>query len=112
MGLSTQIFPTTYWQKTRNELIAKVEQLGPFHLFWTLSCGEMRWPEIFTSILQDMEISGKFEEPLDINFGSDEDLFYCSFGKDVQKDGIIITKIRNCTLYNKTRGGGDGVSSG
>ena len=64
-----------YWQKAKNELIAKVEQLGPFHLFWTLSCGEMRWPEIFTSILQDMEISGKIDGPLNIDFGTDEDLY-------------------------------------
>ena len=26
-----------YWQTARNELIAKVKQLGPFHLFFTLS---------------------------------------------------------------------------
>ena len=64
-----------YWQKVRNELIAKVEQLGPFHLFWTLSCAEMRWPENFTAILQDMEISGKINGPLNIDFGTDEDLY-------------------------------------
>ena len=31
-----------YWQVARNELVAKVKQLGPFHLFYTFSCGEMR----------------------------------------------------------------------
>ena len=41
-----------YWQATRSELVAKVEQLGPFHVFFTLSCAEKRWAEIFTSILE------------------------------------------------------------
>ena len=31
-----------YWQTAKYELIAKVKQLGPFHLFYTFSCGEMR----------------------------------------------------------------------
>ena len=41
-----------YWQVARNELVAKVKQLGPFHVFYTFSCGEMRWPEVFLSILK------------------------------------------------------------
>ena len=28
-----------------------MEQLGPFHFFFTLSAAEMRWPEVTTSIL-------------------------------------------------------------
>ena len=41
-----------YWQTARNELIAKVNQLGPFHLFFTLSCAEMRWIEVYVSVLK------------------------------------------------------------
>lgn len=41
-----------YWQVSRNELVAKVKQLGPFHVFYTFSCGEMRWPEVFISVLE------------------------------------------------------------
>ena len=40
-----------YWQTAKNELIAKVKQLGPFHLFYTFSCGEMRWSEVFVTLL-------------------------------------------------------------
>ena len=29
-----------YWQKKRHELIGKLENLGPFQLFFTLSCAE------------------------------------------------------------------------
>ena len=28
-----------------------MEQLGPFHFFFTLSAAEMRWPEVTTAIL-------------------------------------------------------------
>merc|ERR1711978_562567 len=41
-----------YWQVAQNELVAKVKQLGPFHVFYTFSCGEMRWPEVFLSLLK------------------------------------------------------------
>ena len=41
-----------YWVQKRYEIIAKIEQLGPFNLFFTLSCADKRWPENFTSILQ------------------------------------------------------------
>jgi hypothetical protein len=38
-----------YWQTVRNELIAKLENVGPFHFFDTLSCADMRWDENFSS---------------------------------------------------------------
>ena len=31
-----------YWQKKKYELIAKLENLGPFQLFFTLSCADKR----------------------------------------------------------------------
>ena len=40
-----------YWKNFRNELFARMEQLGPFHFFFTLSAAEMRWPEVTTAIL-------------------------------------------------------------
>ncbi len=41
-----------YFQQVRNELIAKIGQLGPFHLFFTLSSGEKRWDEIIAALLE------------------------------------------------------------
>ncbi len=41
-----------YFQTARNELLARVAQLGPFQFFFTLSCAEMRWPEILATLLQ------------------------------------------------------------
>ena len=42
-----------YWKKAKMEMVAKLENYGPFHIFYTLSCGDMRWNENFSSILRD-----------------------------------------------------------
>ena len=34
-------------------MTAKVKSLGPFHIFYTFSCGEMRWPEIYLTLLRE-----------------------------------------------------------
>lgn len=41
-----------YWQVARNDLVAKVKQLGAFHIFFTFSCGEKRWAEIYLSLFK------------------------------------------------------------
>jgi hypothetical protein len=61
-----------FWQQARNELVAKVSQLGPFHIFFTLSCGEMRWSEVTTSILQQANHKIEFTTPWN---GRDENIF-------------------------------------
>ena len=55
-----------YWQQMRNELFAKIEQLGPFHIFFTLSCGELRWSEVHLSLLRELE-------GIDITYGSENE---------------------------------------
>ena len=40
-----------YWKQFCHEIFARIEQLGPFNSFFTLSCAEMRWLEVSTSIL-------------------------------------------------------------
>ena len=40
-----------YWKVFRNEIFARMEQLGPFTFFFPLSSAEMRWPEVTLSIL-------------------------------------------------------------
>ena len=60
-----------YWQTAKNELIAKVKQLGPFHLFYTFSCGEMRWSEVFLTLLMRKGYKVKIPDNWD---GSDSTL--------------------------------------
>ena len=40
-----------YWQKVKYDMIAKLENIGPFQLFFTLSCGDTRYDENFSSFL-------------------------------------------------------------
>ena len=42
-----------YCKQAKYEMLAKLDNLGPFHLFFTLSCADMRWDENFGAILQD-----------------------------------------------------------
>ena len=42
-----------YWQRKKYELIARLENLGPFTFLFTLSCADKRWNENFTTFLQD-----------------------------------------------------------
>ena len=43
-----------YWKSFRNEVFARMEQLGPFNFFFTLSSAEMKWPEVTCSILHTL----------------------------------------------------------
>jgi hypothetical protein len=56
-----------YWQVARNELVAKIKQLGPFQMFWTFSCGEMRWSEVFLSLLKRRGYKVKIPQDWDGN---------------------------------------------
>ena len=40
-----------YWQSVKYDMIAKLENIGPFHLFFTLSCWDTRCDENFSSYL-------------------------------------------------------------
>ena len=39
-----------YWQKFMYEVVAMVKQLGILTWFMTLSCADLRWPELFQII--------------------------------------------------------------
>ena len=60
-----------FWQNARNELVAKVKQLGPFHVFYTFSCGEKRWSEVALSLLRKKGV--KISIPPNWN-GNDKEL--------------------------------------
>ena len=46
-----------YWKKAKYEMLAKLENLGSFQLFFTLSCADMRWKENFAAILRDQGLN-------------------------------------------------------
>ena len=43
-----------YLKKFRNEFMAGMEQLNPFHFFITLSAAEMNWPEVTIAIMHKL----------------------------------------------------------
>ena len=42
-----------YQRKLKQDILAKLDNLGPFQIFFTLSCADLRWDPIFSSILAD-----------------------------------------------------------
>ena len=50
-----------YWRKYKYELLAKLDNLGPFQLFFTLSCADMRWYENVAAILRERNYEVKYK---------------------------------------------------
>ena len=40
-----------YWKKAKYEVLAKLDNFGPFQVFFTLSCADLRWEANFAAIL-------------------------------------------------------------
>ena len=71
----------TYWKKAKYEMMAKLDNLGPFQFFFTLSCADKLWNENLTTILQ--------EQGIKVHYGYDE------FGEEetmvqVEKEGKMV----------------------
>ena len=50
-----------YWKQAKYEMLAKLDNLGPFQLFFTLSCADMRWDENFAAILLERDWELNYE---------------------------------------------------
>ena len=50
-----------YWKTAKYEMLAKLENLGPFQFFFTLSCADSRWDENFSSLLIDLGVSVQYK---------------------------------------------------
>ena len=80
------------------ELLAKMENVGPFHLFWTLSCADQRFSENYSSVLQDQNISYVFEngrEEIRINNQSVEEFLEKHTSKHQFIQSNLLTAARN-----------------
>ena len=53
-----------YWNKAKYEVLAKLDNFGPFQLFFTLSCADMRWDANFVTIMLERgyELNMKVEQ--------------------------------------------------
>ena len=50
-----------YLKKLKNEMLARLDNLGAFQFFFTLSCADLRWDAIFVSILMEHGYSVNFK---------------------------------------------------
>ena len=50
-----------YWKQKKMELLAKLDNFGPFQFFFTLSCADARWDENFTSSMHELGIKVTYE---------------------------------------------------
>ena len=51
----------SYWKQAKYEMLARLDNLGPFQLFFTLSCADMRWDENFGAIVQERGYEMKYK---------------------------------------------------
>ena len=79
-----KVIPGTppYWKGYRNEIFARMEQLGPFQFFFTLSSAEMHWPEVAVAILHTIGKTVSYEK------GWEED------DTKIKIDGISLPKYK------------------
>ena len=45
----------TYYRQKKYELLAKLDNFGPFHVFWTISCADTRWQSNLTAALEELD---------------------------------------------------------
>ena len=98
-----------YWKKFRNEIYARMEQLGPFHVFYTLSCAEMRWPSVLAEVLRTIE-KGKIEICYSENWDGKAESIIVKTSKEVKaaiklfwnkKHGEHLTEQINLAVYKE-----------
>ena len=72
-----------YWQKVKYDMIAKLENIGPFHLFFTLSCGDTRYDENFSSFLVQNDYTLEY---LCKDDGTTETIVKCKGQRKINKE--------------------------
>ena len=77
-----------YWKKAKYEMLAKLDNIGAFQFFFTLSCADMRWQENFAAILRDqgLNLSYKVIPDEDGAFTTKIEVEYEKEGKQMKKD--------------------------
>ena len=67
-----------------------MEQLGPFHIFFTLSCGEARWSEMYVNVLLNQGRKVKYTTK-DWN-GSADTVLICLTPEELEDDNELFTE--------------------
>ena len=78
-----------------------MEQLGPFHFFFTLSAAEMRWPEVSTSILHSRGDIEKIIYLKDWEYDDNLILVVDKKGKETPLPQYMATEVKNKSKFFK-----------
>ena len=98
-----------FWKKKRDELLAKLENLGPFQFFFTLSCADQRYEENYTSLLNsEYKIVYKFEKGRErafIEIDGVEESLNDFLSRNVSKHEFIRKNVLTATrnFYNRVK---------
>ena len=95
----------SYLKKARYELLARLENLGPFSFFWTLSCVDLRWPENFSALLEDVCVGIDEDGAVTINGRSLDEYFSANENKyDFVKNNLLnatLTFVQRVKMFIK-----------
>ena len=50
-----------YYRQKKYELLAKLDNFGPFHVFWTVSCADTRCSSNLTAALRELDPDWEFQ---------------------------------------------------
>ena len=96
-----------YWKKVKYEMIAKLENLGGFQIFYTLSCADLRWEENFAAILRDKGLNLTYSIVIDENGFADTkiDVTFMKDGVNVKMTlKQYLDEILEASLHELIRG--------
>ena len=97
----------SYWKTAKYEMLAKLENLGPFQFFFTLSCADSRWDENFSSIMRSLgrKIRYKFDSK-----GSEETMVITEDNQEIKLNAYLedhvnksLHEIIRTNIMNATR---------
>ena len=88
-------------KRKKMELLAKLDNFGPFQFFFTLSCGDKRWNENFSALLHEFDMNISYERD---DLTSEINVFITIDGEQLTLEEYINdTRFRNDTRHKRIR---------
>ncbi|KAJ8369406.1 hypothetical protein SKAU_G00094340 [Synaphobranchus kaupii] len=81
----------SYHKKGKHEMMARLDNLGPFQFFFTVSCADMRWDENVTAILREKGLKIEYvlkrkTNDIDAEEGEEETIVHFNGGEAFTAD--------------------------
>ena len=104
-----------YWKKAKHEMLAKLDNIGPFQFFFTLSCADLRWDATVASVLAEQgyqvrssieNVNGIWKEKTEVKTSNSHWKLLKDFLKEDLKDSkhsLIRGNVVSATRYFNQR---------